>query len=186
MSCSSSTGPRSSSTAYAHQAPTRRSSPRHRPGAGSRRSCSGGRRSHCSSTHVLAKTNNRSVLGSMNDFIFMAEVDQQHERSSDLVALSVRLAHTPCGPLRASTGFPDLELRAVVEEFIGARRAAKTHLRLVEWPTSCVPPSVPSCCRARSRPRNFRGIAPRSPGAEGPQVPPEIASDLRFLSIQPS
>jgi hypothetical protein len=72
-------------------------------------------------SRVLAKTNGRSVLGSMNDYIFMAEVDQQHERSADLVALSARLAHTPCGPLRAGTGSPDLELREVVEEFIGAR-----------------------------------------------------------------
>lgn len=83
-------------------------------------------------SHVLAKTNSRSVLGSMNDFIFMAEADQEREHPSDLVSLSVRLANTPCGPLRAGTGFPDLELRAVVADFIAARSGARTHLRLVE------------------------------------------------------
>lgn len=67
--------------------------------------------------HVLARTNSRSVLGSMNDFTFLAEVDQEHGRSADLRSLSMRLANTPCGPLRSGTGFPDLELRAVVDEF---------------------------------------------------------------------
>lgn len=68
--------------------------------------------------NVLAKTNSRSVLGSMSDFIFMAEVEPQWERT-DLVALAVRLANTPCGPLRASTGFPDLEVRALTDRFDG-------------------------------------------------------------------
>lgn len=68
---------------------------------------------------VLAKTNSRSVLGSMNDFIFMAEAGHERDRDDDLLALSMRLAHTPCGPLRHSTGWPDLELRAVVDEFAG-------------------------------------------------------------------
>lgn len=81
---------------------------------------------------VLAKTNSRSVLGSMNDFIFMAEAGQERGRDEDLLSLSVRLAHTPCRPLRSSTGWPDLELRTVVAEFTGARSGPKTHLRLVE------------------------------------------------------
>lgn len=65
---------------------------------------------------ALAKTNNRSVLGSMNDFVFLAEVGREHGRADNLVELSVRLAGTPCSPLRKGTGFPDLELRAVVAE----------------------------------------------------------------------
>ena len=67
--------------------------------------------------HVLARTNSRSVLGSMNDFTFLAEVDREHGRSADLRSLSMRLANTPCGPVRSGTGFPDLELRAIVDEF---------------------------------------------------------------------
>lgn len=65
----------------------------------------------------LAKTNSRVVLGSMNDFAFLAESDRAHGRSPDLLSLSMRLAGTPCGPLRKSHGFPDLELRATVEQF---------------------------------------------------------------------
>lgn len=80
----------------------------------------------------LAKTNSRSVLGSMNDFISMAEAGRERGRDEDLLSLSLQLAHTPCGPLQHSTGWPDLELRAVVDEFIGARPSAKAHLRLVE------------------------------------------------------
>ncbi|MEZ5244113.1 MAG: hypothetical protein R2707_03385 [Acidimicrobiales bacterium] len=37
----------------------------------------------------------------------------------DLLALSLRMAGTPCGPLRKSTGFPDLEVAAVVDEVLG-------------------------------------------------------------------
>ncbi len=73
---------------------------------------------------ALAKTNSRSVLGSINDFVSMAEAGQERGRVEDLLSLSVRLAHSPCGPLRAGTGFPDLELQAVVAEFIGARSGA--------------------------------------------------------------
>ena len=83
-------------------------------------------------TSTLAKTNSRSVLGSMNDFIFMAEAGRDRGRDEDLLSLSIQLAHTPCGPLRDRTGWPDLELRAVVADFITARSGAKTHLRLVE------------------------------------------------------
>lgn len=68
----------------------------------------------------------------MNDFIFMAESGRERGRAEDLLSLSVQLAHTPCGPLRDRTGWPDLELRAVVDEFIGARSGPATHLRLVE------------------------------------------------------
>jgi hypothetical protein len=83
-------------------------------------------------TSTLAKINSRSVLGSMNDFIFMAESGRERGRDEDLLSLSVQLAHTPCGPLRDRTGWPDLELRALVADFNAARSGAKTHLRLVE------------------------------------------------------
>lgn len=61
----------------------------------------------------LAPTNDRRVLGVMNEFAFMGEHHQSIE-PVDLVQLSVRLAGTPVGPLRASTGFPDRELAAIV------------------------------------------------------------------------
>ena len=61
----------------------------------------------------VAPTNDRSVLGVMNEFASLGEHHQSTE-AVDLVALSVRLAGTPVGPLGKRTGFPDRELAAVV------------------------------------------------------------------------
>lgn len=46
-----------------------------------------------------AKTANRSVVGFMNEFSFLANVHRSHQRIDDLVTLSNRLSQTPCGPL---------------------------------------------------------------------------------------
>jgi hypothetical protein len=62
----------------------------------------------------LAKTASRSVLGTMNEFASLAKFGKDDERIDGLVALSVDLAHTPCGALRKGHDFPDLELRALV------------------------------------------------------------------------
>ncbi len=68
----------------------------------------------------VGPTLNRSVVGSMNDFGFLAD----HHRDDaggldalDLEALSKRLAHVPCGPLYKSHTFPDAELRAFLTRF---------------------------------------------------------------------
>lgn len=61
-----------------------------------------------------AKTANRSVVGIMNEFSYLAEFDHPDERSDDLVALAVRLAGTPCSPLYTRHTFPDRELTALV------------------------------------------------------------------------
>lgn len=58
----------------------------------------------------VAPTNDRSVVGVMNEFAFLAE----HWFEGDLTALSVRMADTPVGPLRASDRFPDQALAALV------------------------------------------------------------------------
>ncbi len=60
------------------------------------------------------KTRDRSVLGSMNEFAFMANWRRNENGADDLVALSVDLAGTPCGPLRDRHGFPDREVAAIV------------------------------------------------------------------------
>ena len=66
-----------------------------------------------------AKTATRSVVGSMNDFAFMADVARAHGQGDDLVALSVDFADTPCGPLRKGHGFPDREVEAIVAAVLG-------------------------------------------------------------------
>jgi hypothetical protein len=62
----------------------------------------------------VAPTNDRSVLGVMNEFAFLGE--HQSMDPVDLVQLSLRLADTPVGPLHERTGFPDRELAAIVAE----------------------------------------------------------------------
>jgi Domain of unknown function (DUF6933) len=67
----------------------------------------------------FAKTRSRSVLGSMNEFSFLAEVHRDEEPDVDLIVLSMQLSRTPCGPLRDRSGFPDLELQAVAARTLG-------------------------------------------------------------------
>ncbi len=71
------------------------------------------------SESTYAKTANRSTVGMLNEFGFLADVHRAHGDADDLVALSVRLAGTPCGPLYKSHSFPDRELAAVVAQRFG-------------------------------------------------------------------
>ena len=63
----------------------------------------------------LAKTANRSVVGMMNEFTFLAEA---HLRTTqpDLLGLGVRLAGTPCGPLYKRHVYPHRELAALLAQ----------------------------------------------------------------------
>ena len=60
----------------------------------------------------IAPTNDRSVVGVMNEFAFHGEV--RSLRIDSLEDLAVDLAGMPLGPLRDRTGFPDRELAAVL------------------------------------------------------------------------
>ena len=64
----------------------------------------------------IAATADRSVVGSMNDFAFLANhrCQQAGNDLDDLSELSKELAHVPCGPLYKSHTFPDAELRALL------------------------------------------------------------------------
>ena len=63
--------------------------------------------------HRLAKTVNRSVVGVMNEFSYLADAYGRAESSAGLIRLSLALAGTPCGPLRSRSGFPDREVAAL-------------------------------------------------------------------------
>jgi len=60
----------------------------------------------------LAKTNNRSVLGIMNEFAYLGDVFRPSTEVLDLLELSLRLAETPCSPLYKRHGTPHDELMA--------------------------------------------------------------------------
>jgi hypothetical protein len=64
--------------------------------------------------HRLAKTANRSVVGIMNEFTFLAEAYRGDTPAPDLLALAIRLAATPCGPLYSKHVSPDRELAALL------------------------------------------------------------------------
>lgn len=62
----------------------------------------------------LAKTANRSVVGIMNEFTVLAEAYRSDTPAPDLLALAIRLAATPCGPLYSKHVSPDRELAALL------------------------------------------------------------------------
>ena len=73
----------------------------------------------------LGPTNNRSVVGMLNEFAFLGETHWKHGITDDLDALSVRLASTPCSPLYPRHISPDRELAALVSGSVaGPSRAA--------------------------------------------------------------
>jgi len=63
----------------------------------------------------IDKTASRSVLGSMNEFAFLAEARPPLERA-DLLSISVELAGTPCGRKGQGYTFPDRALHARIAE----------------------------------------------------------------------
>lgn len=60
-----------------------------------------------------AKTSNRSVVGIMNQFSYLAEGYREYLETKDLLALSIRLAETPCSPLYKSFITPSEALKAM-------------------------------------------------------------------------
>ena len=64
----------------------------------------------------LATTMNRSVVGIMNEFTHLGEVFREKTAPLDLVALSIRLAEVPCGPLYSRHISLDRELKAIAAQ----------------------------------------------------------------------
>lgn len=64
----------------------------------------------------IAPTADRSVVGMMNEYAFLADVRRENGPGGlgdvDLRELSRDLAHVPCGPLYKSHTYPDAELHA--------------------------------------------------------------------------
>ena len=68
-----------------------------------------------------AKTNSRSILAVMNDFVYHLKWRHDGRGITDPLWLGLELSQTPSGPLRDRHGFPDRELDAVVVEWLRKR-----------------------------------------------------------------
>jgi hypothetical protein len=62
---------------------------------------------------LIAKTNSRSHLGTLNDFADMLRWQLHGQEDLDLVQVAIGLAHTPVRPLRP-LGFPDKVTRQLL------------------------------------------------------------------------
>ncbi|GAA2661929.1 DUF6933 domain-containing protein [Paractinoplanes durhamensis] len=60
----------------------------------------------------FALTANRSVVGIMSEFTFLADVFRRNDPELDLLQLAMKLASTPCSPLYRRHTSPDRELQA--------------------------------------------------------------------------
>ena len=72
----------------------------------------------------VAPTNDRSVVGVMNEFAFHGE-GHFGDGLRDLRALSLRMASMPLGPLRQRSGFPDRELAGCSAMMRAPRRSSR-------------------------------------------------------------
>ena len=64
---------------------------------------------------VYAKTANRSVLGVMKEFAYLAEGYRVYHKLNDPLALSLKLSETPCGPLYKGPVFPSKAVRELAD-----------------------------------------------------------------------
>ena len=63
---------------------------------------------------VYSKAANRSVVGVMNEFAFLGEGYRDRNGLGAPLALSLKLAQTPCSPLYKGAVFPDRAVRDLV------------------------------------------------------------------------
>lgn len=89
----------------------------------------------------IAPTNDRSVVGVMNEFAFHGQI-RWYEGIGTLEDLAVDLAGMPLGPLRNRSGFPDRELAAV----LGTEHPGRQRPRVVGGaaPAPSTPPTASS------------------------------------------
>lgn len=66
-------------------------------------------------TSQYDKTANRSLVGMLTQFSYLAEGYRDYNQTTDLRWLSLKLSETPCSPLYKSSTSPDRELRRLIE-----------------------------------------------------------------------
>jgi len=65
-------------------------------------------------TAQCAKTVNRSLVGMLNQFAYLADGYSDHQQAVDLLWLSMHLSETPCSPLYQRAVSPDRELKRLI------------------------------------------------------------------------
>jgi hypothetical protein len=80
---------------------------------------------------VIAATDNRSLLGTLNDFTHMLQWQLPDRPDLDLVRAALELSHTPVGPLRP-TPFPDKVTRDLLARARGETERQRRHG--IGWP----------------------------------------------------
>lgn len=96
----------------------------------------------------VAPTNDRSILGVMNEFAFQGEMMVKVDGMTDLDEISLRVSRVLIGPLLSGTGSPDRELAAV----LGAGRS-----NVIPF---SVPAAAPTTADAYQLKVTLRGIKP--------------------------
>ncbi len=86
----------------------------------------------------IAPTNDRSVVGVMNEFAFHGGIRWEEGGIGSLDDLAIDLAGMPLGPLRSRSGFPDRELAAV----LGIDHPGRQRFRVVGGQASATPPQA--------------------------------------------
>lgn len=79
---------------------------------------------------ALAPTNDRSVVGVMNEFAFLGE----HFFDGDLTALTLRMAETPVGPL-STHRFPDRALSALLADSVSRPIVTEQSATIIQFPS---------------------------------------------------
>jgi hypothetical protein len=116
---------------------------------------------------VIAATNNRSLLGTLNDFAHMLSYWLSGEPDVDLVKLSLRLAGTPVHPLAGT--FPD---RVTRELLVGEQGGGSARL----LPRDRTPPPGRDALSADPQPLHPQAAVP---------LPASLQLELTRTGIQP-
>ncbi len=106
----------------------------------------------------IAPTNDRRVLGVMNEFVFLANASRD-DGTDDIDVLTGRLAGVPLGPLFKSTISADRELAAVLADHAAGPAAPAGHLAEV-LPLRPRPTSTATAPDSRPEPESSRSVAP--------------------------
>lgn len=125
--------------------------------------------------HVVTKTANRSVVGMLNEYSFLGE--RFLDPDTDLHALSIRLADTPCGPLYKSTSYPNSEVRL---RLLG--ETPEWVKRKNEAPTLDAKPATSETPTRRNRHRAINKPINRVLTRNGRTTPGIVRGDCRGLS----